>query len=203
MAQRTCSVGGCEDKHYGKGYCRKHWYEARRNGTLPAPLCSVEGCESVVVGQGLCHKHWQRIKLRGIENVGEPAQRDLSISERFWEKVEKTETCWNWTAAVTRGYGRFFPKGKPEQAHRVAYELLVGPIPEGLTIDHLCFNTLCVNPDHLEPVTLSENVRRMHAARATDHCPRGHEFTAENTRLSKGGKSRHCRQCDLRENRRK
>ena len=89
MAQRTCSVGGCEDKHYGKGYCRKHWYEARRNGTLPAPLCSVEGCESVVVGQGLCHKHWQRIKLRGIENVGEPAQRDLSISERFWEKGRK------------------------------------------------------------------------------------------------------------------
>ena len=84
-----------------------------------------------------------------------------SISERFWEKVDKTATCWLWRASIrNHGYGRIKVNGRAEQAHRVAYELLVGPIPEGLTLDHLCRVRLCVNPAHLEPVTQKVNIRR-------------------------------------------
>jgi hypothetical protein len=78
------------------------------------------------------------------------------------------------------------------QAHRFAYELLVGPIPAGLTLDHLCLNKACVRPDHLEPVSLTVNIRRANARRT--HCKRGHAFTPENTYLDKIG-ARQCRKC--------
>ena len=108
-------------------------------------------------------------------------------------KVNKTETCWLWTAGVNAsGYGKFGrePTG-PELAHRVAYELLVGPIPDGLVLDHLCRVRICVNPAHLEPVTSGENTRR--ACRGRTHCKRGHEFTPENTYI--WGRSRTCVTC--------
>jgi len=80
---------------------------------------------------------------------------------RFWSYVEKTETCWLWTGHLTDdGYGRLGINGQLVLAHRFAYELLVGPIPEGLHLDHLCRVRHCVKPDDLEPVTPAENVRR-------------------------------------------
>ncbi len=93
--------------------------------------------------------------------------------ERFWGHVDRSHPsgCWLWLGTPNRfGYGRFSRRVAPGQeqrvlAHRMAYELTVGPIPAGLTIDHLCEQTLCVRPDHLEPVTNSENVRRRHARR--------------------------------------
>ena len=116
---------------------------------------------------------------------------------RFWLKVEKTETCWLWTAGrVWNGYGQFKVAGRHVYAHRFAYELLVGPIPEGLTIDHLCRVRHCVNPAHLEPVTSRENTLRgdTPAARnaAKTHCPQGHPLEAGNLRLSelrRGGRA--------------
>lgn len=85
--------------------------------------------------------------------------------ERFWSKVEKTETCWNWTGCVLKsGHGQTWFNGKQIYAHRYFYELLVGKIPEGLVIDHLCENKRCVNPEHLEPVSDSENLIRWHRA---------------------------------------
>lgn len=93
--------------------------------------------------------------------------------ERFWAKVDKNGPlptidpelgpCWIWTGstALPGGYGAFMlGTGKPRRAHRVSYEWLVGPIPDGLHLDHLCVTTPCVNPAHLEPVTNAENVRR-------------------------------------------
>lgn len=114
---------------------------------------------------------------------------------RFWAKVEKTETCWLWKAGTgTHGYGTFADAGrKPVLAHRFAYEAFVGPIPDGLTIDHLCHTPLCVNPDHLEPVTQQENCRRA-KARLT-HCPQGHPYDEANTWISKSG-HRQCRTCN-------
>lgn len=91
--------------------------------------------------------------------------------DRFFSHVQKTETCWLWTGALVTGYGSFGGRSKPGPAHRWSYEHFVGPIPEGLWVDHLCRVRNCVRPDHLEPVTPSENQRRRHAARPDPtHC---------------------------------
>ena len=84
------------------------------------------------------------------------------MSDRlFWRKVRADGDCWRWTGAVTsRGYGCLGRDGRTILAHRYAYVLTVGPIPDGLTIDHLCGNKRCVRPEHMEPVTGAENTRR-------------------------------------------
>jgi len=84
------------------------------------------------------------------------------MNDRFWSKVNKTNTCWLWEGTVENtGYGSFaVSHTKGVLAHRLAYELSVGEIPSGLTLDHLCRVRNCVNPDHLEPVTCAENIRR-------------------------------------------
>lgn len=115
---------------------------------------------------------------------------------RFWAKVDRRagEDCWDWRAFTSAdGYGRVWWNGRPHVAHRIAYEISVGPIPDGLTIDHLCRNTLCCNPAHLEAVTSEENVRR--GAASITHCKRGHAFTPENTVMVNKGGSRRCRRC--------
>jgi hypothetical protein len=125
--------------------------------------------------------------------------------DRFWSKVAigDWQECWPWTGATggRRPYGRFRAGPVTRQAHHVAYELLVGPIPEGLQLDHVrawgCVTTLCCNPLHLEPVTPTENIRRGGNAMKT-HCKRGHEFTPENTYTytdSVGRPHRFCRAC--------
>lgn len=122
----------------------------------------------------------------------------------FWMNVKRVPGgCWEWAAGrneARRGYGQVKFQGRVRQAHLVAYELLVGPIPAGLQVDHLCRNTACVNPDHLEPVTARENVLRSDAPSAiavrTGGCARGHLLTPDNVyrRPSKPTK-RECRKC--------
>lgn len=86
-------------------------------------------------------------------------------ADRFWWKVHKTTTCWIWRGVLDRdGYGQFGVGRKNLRAHRWAYESVVGPIPEGLEIDHLCRVKSCVNPLHMEPVTKTENIRRARSA---------------------------------------
>lgn len=105
--------------------------------------------------------------------------------------------CWLWTgAANSKGYGQVGVRGVSRSTHRVAYELLVGPIPDGLQIDHLCRVRLCCNPSHLEPVTHMENHMRRPDVHKS-HCIHGHEMTPENTIVKnfRGSVRRNCRVC--------
>lgn len=135
-----------------------------------------------------------------------------TTAERFWPKVDRRsdDECWPWLGGTSRGYGRFqygsYREPLTRLAHVVAYELLIGPIPPGLELDHICRNPRCVNPAHLEAVTHRENMRRGVAHNnvgwraSMTHCLRGHEFTPANTYRDKRG-SRHCRECQRARNR--
>jgi len=103
--------------------------------------------------------------------------RCLSLAnERFDRRVEERPSgCWEWTGACTQGYGTFGVGDRLVRAHRYSYERHRGAIPKGLSLDHLCRNTKCVNPLHLEAVTHQENVRRGRSTLAT-HCRKGHEL---------------------------
>lgn len=125
-----------------------------------------------------------------------------ALEDRLWEKVEKHDEdcvccdgCWIWTGGRhENGYGRFWDGSAVVPSHRVVYELLVGSIPDGFHLDHLCRRPPCVNPEHLEPVTRLENLRRgIHVNREKTHCPAGHAYDDLNTYIENG--RRHCRIC--------
>ena len=130
------------------------------------------------------------------------------LQERLWEKVGVPDSynCWPWLGAKNnKGYGVVYNADRSYcMAHRVAYEIVLGPIPDGLYPDHLCRNRSCVNPWHIEPVTNRENVLRGDSPnRAKTHCKNGHPFNAHNTlyrtRISGSGfptKQRFCRICN-------
>lgn len=125
---------------------------------------------------------------------------DGRLPPRFWVKVRILENgCWEWRAGRGKdSYGQFHWQGQHRPAHRVAYELLVGPFPSGLESDHLCRNRACVKPAHIEPVTHRENILRGNAISARNavktHCLNGHAFNGENTYVYPDGK-RACRVC--------
>ncbi len=116
--------------------------------------------------------------------------------DNFWAKVDKSGSCWIWIGSkATKGYGRW----NGRKAHRVAYEALVGVIPAGLTIDHLCRNRKCVNPSHMEVVTNAVNVLRGESFSAVNqrktHCPKGHPYDETNTGHRSDRPGRICREC--------
>lgn len=146
----------------------------RWEGHVVGAPCDVDGCDKPTHARGWCIGHYQRWRKDGTPG-GPLAPYGRPAVERFWEKVDRRgpADCWLWTATRTAkdGHGRFYPiTGKGVLAHRFAYELLVGPIPDGLVIDHLCRVRLCVNPAHLEPVTAEENTRRGWRDRMAERC---------------------------------
>lgn len=124
----------------------------------------------------------------------------LNPQDRFWSRVKKTDNCWLWISyCFSNGYGSFTIKKRKYLAHRLSYEWLRGPIPQGMVLDHLCRVRPCVNPAHLEPVSLRENLLRgigPTAMRAHQTiCIHGHAFTPTNTYLDPKRGTRICRAC--------
>lgn len=175
MPDRTCSLDDCDTKSYARGLCSKHYQRWKKaNGypkgqRKPRPSCSVEGCDRPHNSRGLCHMHWLR-----QHRHGDPAQVAVIVGDdaaRWWSYVNQSGPvpthcpdlgpCWVWTGATnTEGYASLRVRGRLVRAHRFGYEMLAGPIPRGLVLDHLCINPPCVNPAHLEPVTRAENNAR-------------------------------------------
>lgn len=124
--------------------------------------CTI--CGGKEFARGWCHKHWNRWRRHGDPNHVEVIMYDPLA--RLMSYVKKIGGCWMWQGQQhTNAYGRTSIGGKKVYPHRLMYELMVGPIPKGLTIDHTCDTPLCVRPEHLEPVTRAENIRRAHARR--------------------------------------
>lgn len=171
--------------------------------------CTINGCDNALVAKGLCRKHYQRQHTRGtVAPRVEPTD-----AERFMAQVDKQQNdCWHWTGHIGEsGYGQFRLGGKYPRAHRAAYKLFIGPIPDGLQVDHDCHNQdlncndgpdcphrRCVNPAPLVARTALQNIMagRTPAAKnaAKTHCDHGHEFTAANTYVYPNGR-RACRRC--------
>lgn len=124
---------------------------------------------------------------------------------RLMSHISKDQNnCWNWIGGITEGYGIAWYKGKSWRAMRIIYILLKGDIPEGLQLDHLCRNTICVNPEHLEPVTSRENTLRGNSpARFNSekiYCIKGHSLKGKNLHIGKPNKyhprgQRYCVKC--------
>lgn len=157
MSERTCSVPDCDNQPKGRGFCKVH-HKKIVGRVGPVLQCSIDGCTKLAGDtRGWCVMHYRRWQKRGVHELPLPQ----TEQSRFFSSVQISD-CWEWTSGrLARGYGKFRSDGgRAVLAHRWAYEHLVGPIPAGLVLDHLCMNTCCVNPDHLEAVTQAVNVQR-------------------------------------------
>ncbi len=169
-----CSIEGCERPHYAHSLCNAHWQRIRRSGTtrpqdaiLPSVMfdsCTVPNCERPHYAKGFCEAHLYR-----YQKYGDPlpnraiGDRNQPIESRFLSKIRKDEEsgCWLWLACTGKdGYGYVRYNGRRRAAHIVSYLIFMGPIPEGLELDHLCRVRNCINPAHLEAVTRKINVLR-------------------------------------------
>lgn len=167
--------------------------------------CSVRGCDREYLARGWCNAHYHRWKATGDVEADRPVREVIPDPvERFWSKVDRgdggADDCWLWTGVKSHdGYGITTHDSTRTYAHRFAWELLVGPIPEGMTLDHLCRVRGCVRaPEHLSVVTIQENMRRGMGLAAVNarktHCKYGHPFDEQNTWVGRKGQ-RKCRTC--------
>lgn len=205
MSEHSCQVEGCGTAVKCRGMCSRHYQRWRNHGDTSVNLmsghrdvCSIDGCDRRRhYSNGLCQKHYMRLRRHGSTD-----DQHRSVRDRLMEHstVDHQSGCREWGASLdVGGYGTLSINGRTTKAHRASYEEFVGPIPNGLFLDHLCRNRKCIEPTHLEPVTIRENTLRSPVAAPAvnakkTHCKRGHEFTAENTYvMADGGRS--CRKC--------
>ena len=160
--------------------------------------CSIAECDRATYSRDWCRKHYQRWQRTGSPE----GQQKTPVADRLWAKVTKDPSpsgCWTWTGCLVRGYGQIQGEG-PERiyTHRLAYQLLVGEIPEDLVLDHICRNRACCNPDHLEAVDLRTNILRGIAPSAVNarrtFCTNGHPLNGDNLLIEPDG-HRKCRSC--------
>lgn len=177
--------------------------------------CSVIGCERSFYAKDFCYAHWERWRAHGDPQADLPLKAQYQFPENlarrllFCPPTTMPTGCIEYTGSRSRGgYGTVSVGGGTNRpAHRASYELVRGPIPDGLQLDHLCRNRICVNPAHLEPVTQRENLMRgegpsaVHARQT--HCVNGHEFTPENTYYDAKRNRRTCRACSRERQRRR
>jgi hypothetical protein len=177
-----CIVDGCAGVVLARGWCRRHYYRWSTHGdplagrafARPHPeRCTVDGCEKPHFCQDFCSGHYARWKKHGDPNY---VPFSAWAEQRFWPQVDKSGPpsryrpdlgpCWLWLGPLNRhGYGIYSNK----RTHRIAYELLVGAVPRGLELDHLCRVRNCCNPAHLEAVTHQVNAKRGAEARAAGY----------------------------------
>jgi hypothetical protein len=156
-------------------------------------MCSFSGCDRERMHQrgkfaGLCAGHKNQIQ-RGdaTHDTLKPLRKAPTLThlkplyDRFFAMVEKTDTCWNWTGSLMNGYGSIGVNGRTRRAHRIAYELLVGPTDQTLVLHHKCGNRRCVNPEHLQEISYHENTAEM--LERNTYLKRIKELEAENARL--------------------
>lgn len=190
---------------YAGGECRKCYNYRNRTGySRPPhaakgrwvrrkyPLCALPWCENQRDTRGWCAKHYALVLANG-------SPYRLTLRERFEAKTMRMPNgCIVWTGASSSGYGVVTIGGRARKAHRVSYRMAGGQIPPGYHIDHLCRETLCVNPDHLEPVTPWENSHRGIGNATTTRCPKGHKYEGANVYRhtdKRGYTRRSCRRC--------
>lgn len=163
MLPKICSIPECGKPNKARGWCSAHWWRWKTHGDplgavyTPIP-CSIDGCETISHARSWCSAHYQRWLKYSDPTAGNPGPNDRTTLERFLEHVAKGPSHWEWTGTKSqKGYGRMSVGGKAVPAHRLAWQLMRGEIPEGMQIDHRCMVKSCVNPAHLRVVTNKQN----------------------------------------------
>ena len=209
----ACSLGGCTKvtdpalNPVDSLRTRVYILDTRRDHTRPqsegvqmSPERTLLPCRTVLSRVG--RSPTVSSGASGIDGESRPlvpaVRTTPTDEEKFWSRVVVSENCWEWRGARNpNGYGNFYADHKRISAHRWAYEHFIGAIPNGLTLDHLCRNRACVNPHHLEAVTLRTNILRgtspsaIHAV--ATHCVNGHPLTGSNLYVTE--RQRYCRAC--------
>ncbi len=184
MAERTCSIEGCERRHEARGLCNMHYLRLRVRGSIGSAsaerkpstvtVCFVEGCDALPYAWNMCNPHYLRTKRHGSPFGGQRRVASVPVSVQFVSQTQRLESgCLLWTGRLTpQGYPQTSYSG-PVAMHRWVYEQSVGPVPAGWTVDHRCHNEdetckggegclhrRCVERDHLEAVPHGLNTMR-------------------------------------------